>query len=54
MILKNVPNLRPIHITAGDKKRNPHRVFDVDFDLRGKYPHEGSQEEQNFEEFQDK
>ena len=54
MILKNVPNLRPIHITAGDKKRNPHRVFDVDFDSRGKYPHEGSQEEQNFEEFQDK
>jgi hypothetical protein len=54
MILTNVPNLRPIHITSGDKKRNPHLVLDEDFDSRGKYPHEGSSEDQNQEEFQDK
>jgi hypothetical protein len=45
MILTNVPDLKPIYIRAGDKKRNPHRVFDVDFDARGKHPPESSDDQ---------
>jgi len=31
ILLTKVPNLKPVALDTTDKKRNPHRVFDVDF-----------------------
>lgn len=36
ILLQNVPNLVPVALDVVDKKRNPHRVFDVDFSQVGK------------------
>lgn len=36
ILLDKVPNLEPITMDNKDKKRNPHRVFEIDFDAVGK------------------
>lgn len=44
VLLEKVPNLEPVVLDAMDKKRNPHRVFGVDFAAAGKHAHSASSE----------